>query len=210
MRFLLLFAALLLPQILLAQFEPGYYVLTTEPGVRRVAQIKMPDENTLLIKEGEQKKQELALSQVAYFKAGGKTYRPVSGFSIKSGKQTITHGFAEVIDSGQVMLYNYSYREKSPPTMSGNGLMYGGGSTWVTIRLIENAGQQNFTIISAPSFSGTSQEFRERLRPFLAPRADMVKYLDAKLLLIYHLEQAVQALNQGEAFVPVDPWKAAR
>ncbi|AHJ98576.1 hypothetical protein [Hymenobacter swuensis] len=208
MRFLLLFTALLLPQVLFAQFESGYYVLIREPNARHVAQIKMPDENKLFIKEGDQKKQELDLEQVAYFKMGNKNYRPVSGLSIKKGKQTITHGFAEVLDSGQVMLYAYSYLVTNSTMMTGNGVMYGGGSSWATIHLVENTGQQNFTIISAPSFTGTNKEFRETLRPFLAARADMVKYLDAKLLLIYHLEMAVRALNHGEAFVPVDPWKA--
>ncbi|MBT9393776.1 hypothetical protein KLP40_11435 [Hymenobacter sp. NST-14] len=208
MRYLLLFASLLIPRLLFAQFDAGYYVLTQEPTVRHSVRIKMQNENTLVIKDGNKKKQELDLAQVAFYRIGEKTYRPIGGFSIKKGRENITRGFAEVLDSGQVMLYAYSYRIASGPMMSGNGTMYGGGSSWQTIYLVENAGQQNLTTISASALTGTSKEFREALRPFLAPRADLVKHLDEKRLLIYHLQSAVQALNHGEAFIPVDPWRA--
>lgn len=211
MRFLLLVALFMLPQVLLAQFREfadGFYVLTASPTVRHQAQLKLRNEKTLLTKENQQKKQEVDLSEVQYFQIGSKKFKPVGGFHIKKGLggTDVQRGFAQMLDSGQVILYEYSYYIASGPMMSGSGAMYGGGNSLNSVFLLQKPGENTVTLISANAISGAGKEFRQALAPFLTTRPDLLKHLDERRLTIWHLPLTVHALNNGLPYYPVSPW----
>ncbi|SDY33175.1 hypothetical protein [Hymenobacter psychrophilus] len=210
-RFLVLFVALLLPQALFAQFgsyESGTYVLVDNRQVRYSAKLKLRDENTLLIKEGNSKKEKIDLEEVLWFQVANRKFVPIGGFHVKKGLggTDVQRGFAEVLDSGQVKLYEYSYYVSNPPRTGSGGMVYGGGASWTSVHLLQRPGEQEFTVVTANRLSGAGKNFREILTPFITARPDLQKLLADRKISIENLAPFVRALNSGEPYkAPILP-----
>ncbi len=202
MRFLLLSVVLLLPQALFAQFggfEPGYYVLVDNRQLRHPAEIKLRDENTLLIRGENTKKEKLDLQDVLFFQVANRRFVPVGGFFISKGLggTEVARGFAQLLDSGQVNLYEYQYFLTNPPV--GNTMIVG-TSYWQTLYLLQRPNDEEPTPVEANRLSGAGKYFRQTLAPFISTRPDLQKLLADRKITLDNLVPFIRALNSGQPF----------
>lgn len=205
MRFFLLFAGLLLPQVLLAQFnsfESGSYVLTNRPNIRHQCKLKLRSNDQLVVKDANGKNQKLTAYEVLSFRLGERRYIAAGGFQVGAGigSDIVGRAFVEQLDSGQVVLLRYIYSTGGAPMAGvGGAMMYSGGSTR-TLYLLRRG--YSLSPIPANSLSGGGKRFREALLPYLSARPDLVKLVDEKLVTDDDLPAIVHALNTGQPYAP--------
>ncbi|OWP61997.1 hypothetical protein CDA63_16335 [Hymenobacter amundsenii] len=202
MRLLLLFPLLLLSQLGFAQFssfEAGYYVLVDNHSTRYPAEIKLRDENTLLVRGENTKKEKLDLQDVLFFQVANRRFVPVGGFFISKGLggTEVARGFAQLLDSGQVKLYEYKYYLTNPPV--GNTMSVG-SSYWQTLYLLQRPNDEEPTPVEANRLSGAGKYFRQTLAPFISSRPDLQKLLADRKITLDNLVPFIRALNSGQPF----------
>ena len=210
MRLALVLFACLLSHVAWAQlfggssFKSGSYILTDKPGVRQPGQLKLQSGSKLAIKTTGNKTVKLTPAEVNAFWIGQQKYVVASNFHVKSGLggTDIDKAFVQQLDSGQIMLMRYEYTVGAPIMMGAGGSMaYGGGSS-NSAYLLRSRYDASATAVQAGTYSSGGKQFRETVRPFLASRPDLVKYLDEKRLTIENLPEAIHALNHNLAFNP--------
>ena len=214
MRLFLLIIIVLLPQLGRAQlfggykFEAGSYVLNDSRNVRQQAQLRLQSSTKLLVKTADGKTIKLKPEQVYSFRINARKYVTAGNFHVKGGLggADITKGFAEQLDSGQVVLLNYTYSVGAGAPMMGAGgsMSYGGGASELNAYLLTRPGDSQITAVQGGFYSGGGKQFREAVRPYLATRPDLVKLLDEKRISSDEIPAVIHALNTNIAFgIPV-------
>lgn len=208
MRFYLLFAVLLLPEIVLAQlpkgFAEGSYILNDSRQVRQHGQLKLQSSQKLLVKTADGKTIKLTPEQVYSFQQDNQHYVTAGGFHVKGGLggAEVDLAFVEQLDSGKVVLMRYDYSIGAPMTMgSGGGMSYGGSSSNSTY-LLDGLYPGSITAAQGGTYSSGGKQFREDVRPYLVSRPDLVKLLDDKQITASNLQAAIHALNHNLPFNP--------
>jgi hypothetical protein len=206
MRFYLLLAVLLLPEITLAQlfkgFETGSYILNDSRQVRQKGQLKLQSSQRLLVKDTDGKTIKLTPEQIYSFYQGNRHYVTIGGFHVKGGLggAEIDLAFVEQLDSGKVVLMRYDYSIGAPMTMGASGGMSYGGSSSNSAYLLDGLYAGSITVAQSGTYSSSSKQFREAVRPYLASRPDLVKLLDDKQITTSNLQAAIHALNHNLPF----------
>lgn len=85
------------------EFQPGSYVLNDAPEVRHPTTLKQLTYGVIVIQGENGKKTKLDYNQIKSFRAGQQQFVVAHGMLVK-GKRQRLEGFAQQIDSGQVML----------------------------------------------------------------------------------------------------------
>jgi hypothetical protein len=208
MRCLFLLLGLLLPQLLRAQFnafESGSYVLTGSPTVRQPARLKLQSGSKLLAKTADGKTIKFKPEQIYSFQISSRKYVTASNFHVKGGLggADIDKGFAEQLDSGQVVLLNYTYSigAGAPMMGAGGGMSYGGSSEF-NAYLLSRPGDSQVTAVQGSFYTGGGKQFREAVRPYLSSRPDLLKLLDDKRISSDDLPAVIHALNNNLPFSP--------
>jgi hypothetical protein len=206
MRLFFLLTGLLLPQVLLAQFnsfEPGSYVLTNRPNIRHECKLKLRSNEQLVVKDANGKNQKLTAYEVLSFRLGERKYTTAGGFQVSAGigSDIVSRAFVEQLDSGQVVLLSYEYSTAGAPVMGAGGtMMYGMGGSTRTLYLLRRG--YSLSPIPANSLSGGGKKFREALLPYMNARPDLAKLIDEKLVTADDLPAIIHALNTGQPFAP--------
>ncbi|MDQ2795096.1 MAG: hypothetical protein M3Y12_13975 [Bacteroidota bacterium] len=208
MRTFLLAVGLLLPTLgraqLFSRFEPGSYVLNDSRNVRQPGQLKLQGSAKLLLKQADGKTVRLQPEQVHSFRISTRQYVSVGNFHVRGGLggADIERGFAEQLDSGQVVLlrYTYSVGAGAPMMGAGGGMSYGGSSEF-SAYLLSWPGEPAVTPVQGSLYTGGGKQFREAVRPFLFSRPDLEKLLDDKLIGDDNLPAVIHALNRSLPYV---------
>ncbi|TGE27914.1 hypothetical protein [Hymenobacter metallicola] len=203
MRTFLLFAGLLFPQLVWAQFnsfEPGSYVLVDNPTQRLEGDLKLRGCTELLVKNAKGKTTRLSPEQVQSFRLGRQKFITAGGFPVDKGLDgdTIPNAFVEQLDSGQVVLMRLHYIVDGPMMLGTNGSPMGGGSKSYTLHLLRRAGESVITPLPASGLSNGGQKFRDALIPYLTTRPDLAKLVTNKLVNTDNLLVMIRALNTGQ------------
>lgn len=209
MRVFLLIIIGLLPELGWAQlfggnrFENGSYVLNDSRNVRQQGQLKLQSGSKLLVKTTDGKTIKFNPEQVHSFRISNRKYLTASNFHVKGGLggADIDNAFVEQLDSGQVVLLNYSYSvgAGAPMMGAGGGMSYSGSSEF-SAYLLSMPGDSQATAVQGSLYSGGGKQFREAVRPYLSSRPDLVKLLDEKRITSDDLPAVVHALNNNVPF----------
>ena len=199
MRLFILLIGLLPPQLVRAQlfnsFGNGSYILNDDRTTRRQGQLKLQGSDRLVVKPGDGKTLKFGPEQVAAFWIGPKKYVTVSSINVKAGiisGADLDNAFVEQLDSGRVVLMRLNYS-------TGNGYSGGySGSAYV----LRSGYYGSPVVVQGGTYSSGGMNFRELMRPFLATRPELVKYLDEKRINIDNLGSAIYALNHNLPFTP--------
>ncbi|GAB3651568.1 hypothetical protein GCM10027594_26630 [Hymenobacter agri] len=195
-------SAFLLPAISRAQlfgrFENGSYVLNESRNTRQQGQLKLQSSQKLLVKAANGKTIKLTPEQVASFRIDTRKYVTVGNFHVRGGLNAdIAKGFAEQLDSGRVVLLNYTYSDGGAPIMGAGGMNYGGGNYESHAYLLNWPGESEVIPVQGSFYTGGGKQFREAVRPFLFSRPDLEKLLDDKLISSDDLPTVIHALNNN-------------
>ena len=190
---LVLWVLALLPLAGRAQFNsyaPGTYILRSAPTEVQQAELKLRGSDELLVKSAGGEKLKLSAKEVLAFRLGTAKYVAVGPFELRIGLGSLDfeEGFARPIDLGEIELL---YFEFSEPDRNAAGSAY----------LLRRGPAGSVVGLTRASGSGGAR-FREELRPFLASRPDLLKYLDEKRINIDNMVPALRALNHHETFNP--------
>ncbi|UYZ59466.1 hypothetical protein [Hymenobacter latericus] len=199
MRLFCFALALLLPQLLWAQstsFKSGSYILNQEQTVRHNGELKLRDGNTLVVKNAQGKTLKLTPDEVQSFSIGRRKYIVAKGFLVNMGSSYVDKAFVEQVDSGMVVLLNYTYTVGSAGHMTAGGGMVGGGASSKPEYLIRWAKDSTLTALTTSSWNGGAY-FREMLRPFLVSRPDLVRLVDEKIATPETLIPVIRSLNRN-------------
>ncbi|GAB3589037.1 hypothetical protein [Hymenobacter daeguensis] len=208
MRAFLLTITMLLPGLCWAQlfggnkFESGSYVLSDSRNVRQQGQLKLQSGSKLLVKTADGKTLKFNPEQVVTFRTNSHKYVVARNFHVKGGLggADVDAGFAEQLDSGQVVLLNYKYSVGAPMSMgAGGGMSYGGASEY-NAYLLSRPGDAEATAVQGSFYTGGGKQFRESVRPYLASRPDLVTLLDEKRITSDDLPAVIHALNSNTPF----------
>lgn len=163
------------------------------PAVRHPAELKLRGYNTLVVRNANGKNPKLAPNQVASFILGSKHYIALRGVNLPGPKEVFSNtaivheAFVQQVDSGRVVLYYYQYQQ-------GQGM---NGSYPVEYYLLRHADSPTLTLVV-----GNDKKFRELMRPYLAGRPDLLKYLDDNRLANVMLPDLIHAVNTGATYHP--------
>lgn len=204
MRLFLLIIITMLPEAGRAQlfggnrFEAGSYVLNDSRTVRQQGQLRLQNGTKLMVKAAGGKTIKLTPEQVSSFRINTRKYVTVGNFHVRGGiNADIDKGFAEQLDSGRVVLLNYTFPGGSAPVMGADGMRYGGESYERNAYLLNWPGESEVTAVQGSFYTGGGKQFREAVRPFLFSRPDLEKLLDDKLITSYDLPKVIHALNNN-------------
>lgn len=208
MRFFLLIIIVLLPELGRAQlfggnrFEQGSYVLNDSRTVRQQGQLKLQSGSKLLVKTADGKTLKLKPEQIQSFRISNRKYVTVGNFHVKGGLggADVDRAFVEQLDSGQVILLNYTYSVGAPMAMGAGGGMSYGGSSELSAYLLSRPGDSRATAVQGSFYTGGGKQFREAVRPYLASRPDLLKLLDEKRIASDDLPAVIHALNNNVPF----------
>ncbi|MGI4874211.1 MAG: hypothetical protein ACRYFX_23870 [Janthinobacterium lividum] len=207
---LLLTLALLLPQLGWAQilgfgspkFENGSYVLESDRTVRHPAQIRLLEDDRVVVKEGNENRRKLWPGDVYSLHIADRKYVKLEDF--RMGRKQVEIAFVELVDSGRVVLMKYDYPVGSPSAMGANGTMMGGGSSNATAYLLSGPAGAGPTVVPESNSKKSVQKFQETLRPYLAARPDLLQLLEQERITYKNLVAAIHALNTNSPFTPAD------
>ncbi|KUG08291.1 hypothetical protein [Solirubrum puertoriconensis] len=177
-------------------FKPGSYILNKEQTVRHNGELKLRDGNTLAVKNAQGKTLKLTPDDVHAFSIGRRKYTVAKGFLVNLGSSYVDKAFVEQVDSGIVVLLNYTYAVSSPGHMTAGGGMVGGGTSSKPEYLIRWAKDSTLTALTTGGWNG-GPYFREMLRPFLVSRPDLVKLVDEKIATPETLIPVILSLNRN-------------
>lgn len=185
-------------QSLFNTFEPGSYVLVSNPGQRVEGSLKLRGCTELLVKTASGNIK-LGLAEVESFRLGQKRFIKAGGFPVEQGLDgdTIDHAFVEQVDSGRVMLMRLHFLTAGPMLVGSSGMPMGGGNRSYELYLLRRADEATITPLPASSLTGSGKKFREALLPYLAPRPDLAKLVTDKLITIENLPKLIHTLNAG-------------
>lgn len=188
--YLVMLAANLLPHFAQAQFtsfEPGAYLLASAPTVVQKAELKLRGSSELLVKDQSGQKLKLTPKDVIAFRIGENKYMAVSDFTVGAGLNSfdVDQAFAQSLESGAVELLYYEFK----------GYNYSGSAYLLRTTSLS-------TVAVARGSLGAGKRFRETVRPFLASRPELIKYLEEKRINIDNLAEAIHALNRNLPFTP--------
>ena len=188
-------------------FGSGSYVLNDSRSVRQQGQLKLQNSSKLLVKTADGKINKLKPAQVYSFRICSRKYITASNFHVKGGLggADIDHGFAEQLDSGQVVLLNYTYSVGGGAPMGAGGGMGYGGSSEFNAYLLSRPGDSHVTAVQGSFYTGGGKQFREAVRPYLATRPDLIALLDEKRIGSDDLPAVIHALNNNSAFAAPAP-----
>lgn len=207
MHFYLLFALLLLPEVVSAQLfkgpEKGSYILNDNRKVRQQGNLKLQSNSKLVVKTAAGETLKLTPEQVYSAWLGSKHYVTIGGFHVKGGLggTDVDMAFVEQLDSGKVTLMRYDYSVGAPGGMGPGGMSYGGSSS-SSAYLLDGLYAGSVTVAQSGTYSNGGKQFREAVRPYLASRADLVKLLDEKRITTSNLQEAIHALDHNLPFNP--------
>jgi hypothetical protein len=161
-------------------FEHGYYTLADEPTVRHTGWVRIQPFAPSLQVQGEGKTiTKYKPAQLVACGTDGVTYEVARDFL--SGRMRIDAGFAERLDSGQVVLLHHS-------RISGTG-------TGALIYLVRRSTETAVTVLDV-----FGNQFREQVLPFIASRPDLVQAVQAKKVKYEDLYALIHALNTGQPY----------
>lgn len=207
MRYFFLFAGLLLPQLLKAQFgsfDAGSYVLSAAPTVRHEGRLKLLGAYELATKDTDGKKITFVPAQISSFRIGSKKYVTVGGFQAKLGPvggNTVSQGFAEQLDSGRVVLMRFEYVVYGPSRVSATGTISNGSAFPYVLYLLRRSSEEQIVSLPATGITGGGEKFREALLPYLSTRADLVKLVNEHRVTTHNLAAVIRAFNTDQPFV---------
>jgi hypothetical protein len=205
--FTLLLASVLVPLCAQAQAtaEPGdYYILKENPGVKVTTWFSYLGSGALLATSRNGKKYTLKAQHVTSVHWKQRSFLTVSSFEIRNvlNKATVDYGFAEVLDTGRVMLLRYDYVASVPMILpTGAGLFVGGYSDSRYIYFLRDS----TGTVAMPAFAHHSREQRAALQPYVASRPDLVAALESKQFNENSLPAIIRSLNSGQPFTPPAP-----
>lgn len=207
MRQLFLIAGLLLPHVLKAQFnsfENGSYVLSNSPNVRHECKLKLLGAYGLAAKDASGQKTTFVPAEISSFRIGQKKFAAVGGFAANLGPsedKVVSRGFAEQLDSGQVVLLRFIYVISGPTRMNSAGIMSGGNSLPHVLYLLRRSSEQQIVSLPTNWLTGAGEKFRDTLLPYLSSRPDLVKLLSEKRITTSNLAAVVHAINSNQPFL---------
>ncbi|AII53155.1 hypothetical protein [Hymenobacter sp. APR13] len=203
----ILVLALLLPQILLAQFnpfKPGSYILAGAGAVRQSAKLKLRSSELLIAKHADNSTRQLTPTAVASFRIEQKRFVTATNFEVPIGfGKTVDEAFVELLDSGQMVLMRYEYTVGAPMMMGAGGTMSGGGSSTYDVYLLRWANETAITPVTANRLTGGGRKFRDALLPHLRMRDDLAKLVEDGSVTVDGLPALIRALNTGQAYAPI-------
>ncbi len=209
---LLFLLPLLAPAVTQAQVQTdsdgyayGFYTLSAG-GAKHDAFMKLRGPQLLIVRNVHGKNLKYTSADVTRFNIGTEHYftltdRQLPGLKtvldMFNSKSAVTTAFVQHVDSGQVVLLRYSYLQTTAGSMGSGGIMTNGGSSEIQYYLLRRADIPTFTLVQ-----GNLKRFRELLRPYLAARPDLLKYLDEKRLTYATLPDLIHSLNTGVSYLP--------
>lgn len=203
----LLVASILLPRCLRAQAAEStgnYYVLKESPGVRITSWFAYVNSSELLATSKHGRKYTLKAQHVLSLRWKQRNFLTVGGFEVRKGltKVLVDYGFAEVLDTGRVVLLRYEYTTSIPlPLPVGGALTVASIPDSHAIYLLRDSAG----MVAMPVWARRGQEQRVALRPYVASRPDLVAALGDRRFNENSLPAVIRALNSGQPFVPPAP-----
>lgn len=196
---------LLLPQLLLAQFntfKAGSYILDKSRQVQHLAQLKLKNDKLLLAKDLNGQTSKLTPKDIYSFKIEQQRYRTASGFEVNLGLsgEVMDEVFVALLDSGQLLLMQYEYTVKSPMSMGAGGAIMGGGMPQ-TVYLLRGAKSYSTpTVISGTNSAKENATIKSMLGAYVTQRPDLATLLSEGKIWYGNLQAFVHALNTGQPF----------
>jgi hypothetical protein len=199
MRYPVILFALLYSQLAHAQLFKtvaiGSYVLSANPQVRQQGGLYLRNSEQLIVRDLAGKNTSFSPQQVSSFRIDKQQFVTTGGFQLHDGfgDRFVTQGFAEQLDSGQVVLLRYQALPSSAATRGNIGYDTSAGQSVYLLRL---ANTPTVTPIQA-GWSKKSSSFQEALRPYLTSRPDLLQLLAANSLSPKQLPLIIHALNNN-------------
>lgn len=199
MRYPVIFFALLAPQLAHAQLfktvEIGSYVLTANPQVRQQGGLYLRNSEQLVVRDLAGKNTSFSPQQVSSFQINKRKFVTTGGFQLHGGfgNKFVDQGFAEQLDSGQVVLLRY---QAPPSNAATRGNIGYDASEGQSVYLLRFANAPTVTPIQA-IWSKKSPSFQNALRPYLAARPDLLQLVTTNSLNPKQLPLLIHALNNN-------------
>ena len=203
----LIFGLLFIRNLAAQQLTPksDFYILVDNPAVKHAAVIKAISDKEITLKEANVKRT-IRKANVLAFRCEMRNFQAFENFYIKPANPAsrISRAFVELLDSGQVSLFQYRYsRATLIPLLVSGTILPGIGPSVQTLYLLRDASTQQVTTIPADDLLTINggQAFRNALQPFLSKRPDLLVPLSDKHLHVEDLADIIRALNSNQPFV---------
>lgn len=202
-----LFACILAPLCALAQSSADagdYYILKENPGVKITTGFSYLGSGALLATGRNGKKYTLKAQYVTSVRWKQRSFLTVSSFEVKNvlSKAIVNYGFAEVLDTGRVMLLRYDYVASAPMILpTGFGMFVGGYTDSRYVYFLRDS----TGTVAMPAFAHHAREQRAALQPYVASRPDLLAALESKQFNENSLPAIIRSLNSGQPFTPPEP-----
>lgn len=212
MRFFTLLLALASTQLAHAQLftatAVGSYVLRASPQVRQQGGLYLRSSDQLVVSDLAGKKTSFSPQQVSSFQIDKQRFVATAGFQLPSSFHNayVTSAFAELLDSGQVVLLRY---QTPPNTAATRGNIGYDNAAGQQVYLLRFASTPDLTPIPA-SWSKKSTRYQAAIRPYLASRPDLIQLLEANRLAPKQLPFIIYLLNNNLPYSTASERAAAK
>ncbi|RZK16586.1 MAG: hypothetical protein EOO56_19630 [Hymenobacter sp.] len=171
---------------------PGTYVLNADRHTRHTGRLRVYARE-LVAKDAQGHTLKYRPEEVCWAQIGRTRYTTARGFKTRSGlwaNKQENRLFVEVLDSGKISLFRYTY--------------YTGGANHTTAELatylLQEATADSAVTLPVRADNGKGKRFQEVLLPYVASRPDLQQLVEYGAITIDTLPALLHALNSGEPF----------
>ena len=172
--------------------QPGTYILNADRQTRHAGNLRV-HARELVVKDDQGQTIKYKPEEVYRAQIGHTRYTTARGFKAKKALWSTTQVdrlFVEVLDSGRVSLFRYTY--------------YVGGANATTTELatylLQEASADSAVTLPVSAYTGKGKRFREVLMPYVASRPDLLQLVEYGAITIDTLPELLRAFNSGQPF----------
>lgn len=172
--------------------QPGTYVLNADRRTRHTGRLRVYA-HELVAKDEQGHTLKYRPGDVYWARIGRTHYSTARGFKTRSGlwaNKQDNKLFVEVLDSGRISLFRYTY--------------YTGGANHTTAALatylLQETAADSAVALPVRGDTGKGKRFQEVLMPYIASRPDLLQLVERGAITIDTLPALLRAFNSGEPF----------